>query len=121
MEEVKTCEAPQPETPSPAPSPTSPRSLFLAIPDAARVLGFSTEAFYQATSRHKDPLPHVVREIKLGSDSGPRPEVALADFCLKAQVVDLWNRLDQLGTGTVEVLEVKHGLPFQIVVPEVTA
>lgn len=60
MEEVKTCEAPQPEAPSPAPSPTSPRSLFLAIPDAARVLGFSTEAFYQATSRHKDPLPHVI-------------------------------------------------------------
>jgi hypothetical protein len=68
-----------------------------------------------------DPLPYVVREIKLGADSGPRPEVALADFCLKAQVVDLWNRLDQLGTGTVEVLEVKHGLPFQIAVPEVTA
>lgn len=68
-----------------------------------------------------DPQPHVVREIKLGADSGPRPEVVLADFCLKAQVVDLWNRLDQLGTGTVELLEVKHGLPFQIVIPEVTA
>ncbi|MBM3983855.1 MAG: hypothetical protein FJ304_27025 [Planctomycetes bacterium] len=68
-----------------------------------------------------DPLPHVVREIKLGADDKPRPEVALADFCLKAQVVDLWNRLDQLGTGTVELLEVKHGLPFQIVIPEVSA
>lgn len=68
-----------------------------------------------------DPLPHVVREIKLGGDNGPRPEVAIADFCLKAQVVDLWEKLDELGTGTVVSLEVKHGLPFQIVIPEVNA
>lgn len=68
-----------------------------------------------------DPAPHVVREIKLGADNKPRPEVTLADFCLKAQVVDLWEKLDQLGSGTIELLEVKHGLPFQIVIPEATA
>lgn len=60
MEEVKTCETCE-QAASAQPSPTSPSApLFVAIPEAARILGFATEAFYQATSRHKDPLPHVV-------------------------------------------------------------
>ncbi|MGQ9677527.1 MAG: hypothetical protein ACUVX1_17840 [Chloroflexota bacterium] len=35
-----------------------------------------------------DPPPRVVREVKFGSENGPRPEAAKGDFALKAQVRD---------------------------------
>ncbi len=60
------------------------------------------------------PLPRIVREVKFGGDNGPRPEAAAGDFKLKAQVVELFRELERLGDGTVEVLEVKHGLPFRL-------
>ena len=60
------------------------------------------------------PPPRVIRDIKLGSDSGPRSEVALEDFALREQVIDLFRHLDQIGTGEIEVLEVRAGLPFRI-------
>ncbi len=67
------------------------------------------------------PPPRVVREVKFGGDNGPRPELATDDFRLKAQVVDLFRELDRLGSGTVEALEVKHGLPFRLLVAEAIA
>ncbi len=67
------------------------------------------------------PPPRVVREVKFGGDNGPRPELATDDFRLKAQVVDLFRELDRLGDGTVEALEVKHGLPFRLLVAEALA
>jgi hypothetical protein len=63
-----------------------------------------------------DPMPRVVEEIKFGGDNGPRPEHDRADFQLKAQVVELFHQLDRLGSGSVEVLEVKHGLPFRMLI-----
>ncbi len=64
-----------------------------------------------------DPLPRIVREVKLAAaENGPRPEADNRDFLLKAQVVDLFGELDRLGTGTIELLEVKHGLPFRLFV-----
>ena len=68
-----------------------------------------------------DPPPRVVREIKFGGDNGPRPEVAKADFILKAQVRDLFAQLEALGDGVVECIEVKHGLPFKMTIVEVNA
>ena len=68
-----------------------------------------------------DPKPRVVREIKFGGENGPRPETVTADFRLKAQVVDLFRELDHLRDGTVEVLEIKHGLPFRVFVAEAAA
>jgi hypothetical protein len=67
------------------------------------------------------PPPRVVREVKFGGDNGPRPELATDDFRLKAQVVDLFRELDRLADGTVEALEVKHGLPFRLLVAEALA
>jgi hypothetical protein len=58
------------------------------------------------------PPPRVVQEIKFGNDCGPRPERKIADFALKAQVVELFQQLDRLGDGTIESLEVKNGLPL---------
>ena len=63
-----------------------------------------------------DPPPRVVREVKFGGENGPRPERDAANFYLKTQVVELFQYLDQLGDGTIEVLEVKHGLPFRMLV-----
>lgn len=62
------------------------------------------------------PLPKITREIKLGCASCPRPEMALEDFVLRAQVVDLFWHLDQVGTGQLDVLEIKDGLPFRVFV-----
>ena len=68
-----------------------------------------------------DPPPRVVREIKFPGDNGPRPEVGAGDFVLKSQVVELFKELDLLGDGTIAVLEIKHGLPFHMMVEETTA
>ena len=68
-----------------------------------------------------DPPPRVVREVKFGAENGPRPEVAKADFALKAQVRELLAQLEAMGDGVVRCIEVKHGLPFKMTVEEVTA
>ena len=65
--------------------------------------------------------PRVVRDVKFGGENGPRPESGLHDFALKAQVRELLEHLDAIGTGTIRTLEVKHGLPFRMQVEEVTA
>ena len=63
-----------------------------------------------------DPPPRVVREIKIGGDNGPRAEVRREDFVLKSQVTELFDHLRELGDGVVEVLEIKHGLPFRLLI-----
>lgn len=68
-----------------------------------------------------DPPPRVVREIKFGGENGPRPELGASDFVLKSQVVELFRCFDQLGNGTIDAIEVKHGLPFRMIVTEVAA
>ena len=68
-----------------------------------------------------DPPPRVVREIKFGGDNGPRPEVAKADFALKAQVCDLFVQLEALGNGVIPCIEIQRGLPFRMTVEEVCA
>ncbi len=68
-----------------------------------------------------DPPPRVIREIKFGGENGPRPELESEDFVLKAQVVDLLAQLDRLHNGTIDAIEVKHGLPFRAIIAEVPA
>lgn len=61
-----------------------------------------------------DPPPTIVREVKFGSENGPRHERSLPDFTLKTQIIELFDELDRLGDGVIEVLTVKHGLPFNM-------
>ena len=61
------------------------------------------------------PAPRLVQDIKLGGENGPRPELANADFVLKTQVAEFFDHLSRLGDGSVESIEVKHGLPFKLV------
>jgi hypothetical protein len=60
--------------------------------------------------------PRLVYEIKFGGENGPRPERNADDFQLKAQFIELFQCLDQFGDGTIEAVEVKHGLPFRMIV-----
>ena len=65
-----------------------------------------------------NPPPRVVREIKFGGENGPRPEAGSPDFALKSSVAELMHSLTQIGDGTIERLEVKHGVPFRMKVEE---
>jgi hypothetical protein len=60
-----------------------------------------------------EEAPLVVQEIKFGSASSGS-EADPAAYALKRQVVELFEFLDRLGTGTVRVLEIKGGLPFKV-------
>jgi hypothetical protein len=68
-----------------------------------------------------DPPPRIVREVKFGAENGPRPEAAKQDFALKAQVRDLFAQIEEIGDGVIHSLEVKHGLPFKMVIEEKAA
>lgn len=68
-----------------------------------------------------DPLPRIVREVKFAGDNSPRSEAEIGDFTLKRQVQDLLAQLDRIENGTVDVLIVKHGLPFSMQVAESTS
>ena len=67
------------------------------------------------------PPPYVVREFKLNSDDDADHELAAVDFELKLEVVRLFRRLDRLGDGMVESVEIKDGLPFKLAVEGVKA
>ena len=40
---------------------------------------------------------------------------------LKRQLVELFDLLDDYGDGVIEVLEIKHGMPFRMTVMEKAA
>ena len=65
-----------------------------------------------------EPIPpspsDVVRDIVFGKQNGPREVDASDDFILKAQAVEFFSYLDHLGDCVIELLVVKHGLPFQM-------
>ena len=60
------------------------------------------------------PPPYLIQDIKIGAESGPRPETLISDFHVKREVAEMFEHLRRLHNGTVEVLEVKHGLPFKL-------
>lgn len=61
-----------------------------------------------------DPPPEVMREVKFGSDATGPPPGRPEDFALKRQVVELLEHLDRLGDADIVRLEVRHGLPFRM-------
>lgn len=72
--------------------------------------------------RNGDPVSpaarQIVREIKFGGDNESRPEMSLHDFCLKSQLVKLFECFDRWPNCQIEVLVVKHGLPFHMCLRE---
>ena len=64
-----------------------------------------------------DPPPKVVKDIKIG-DNGARPELTRSDFALKGGVVELLQQLTETGDGSIELIEIRHGLPFRITIEQ---
>lgn len=65
-----------------------------------------------------DPPPSIVREIKFGGVNESRDEAALDDFELRQEAVALIESLDAIRDGVIDVLVVKHGMPFTMHVAE---
>jgi len=53
----------------------------------------------------------VVRSIRLEGENAPHPATDRDDTVLKASVVNLLQRLEEIGNGTVTVLRFGDGLP----------
>ncbi len=68
------------------------------------------------------PEPRTVREFKFcAAENGPRTELTVRDFVLKSQVVELFALLDDVRNGVIDLIEVKHGLPFRAFLSGATA
>jgi hypothetical protein len=63
-----------------------------------------------------NPPPRIVREVKFGGDNSPRPEREMQSFSLKSRLVELFRHLDGIASGEIALLEVKHGLPFRMLI-----
>jgi len=59
-----------------------------------------------------NPPPRIFREIKFGSENGPRPESTKENFSLKKEVVELFEQLKGLDNGSIERINIKAGIPF---------
>lgn len=97
------------------------RSLHLARQKLVRVMqqlgyGLIEGQHIRDGNPVQEPPPRMTREVKFGGDNGPRAEASLADFTLKPQVVELLMEFDRLGTGVIQAIEVKAGLPFRMLV-----
>jgi hypothetical protein len=63
--------------------------------------------------------PRLIQDIKLGGENSPRPELGLEDFVLRSTVVDMFDHFDRIRDGVIAMIEVRHGLPFRLVVERV--
>jgi len=57
----------------------------------------------------------LVIDLKLDAGDPPRPETNLADFALSQELVRLIERLDELVAATIELLEIRAGIPRRVV------
>jgi hypothetical protein len=62
-----------------------------------------------------DPAPVLLFDVKLDRSDPPRSETELPDFDLTQEAVRLMDRLDQMVTTTIELLEVRAGIPRRVV------
>jgi len=65
-----------------------------------------------------NPPPRILRNIKFGGENKPRPETTKQDFILKAKICDLFAHLEILGSGTINSLKIKEGLPVVMTIEE---
>ena len=65
-----------------------------------------------------DPMPRVLRSVKLGGDGAARPEIRTADFALKTELIEMLRQLDQLRDGVVHRVDIKNGLPISLLIEE---
>jgi hypothetical protein len=66
-----------------------------------------------------NPATRIIQDIKIGDDSWRgRSELESEDFLLRSSVIELFSHLARVGTGTVETIEVRHGLPLKITIDQ---
>lgn len=65
-----------------------------------------------------DPPPRIVREIKFGSETSPGVPADRSKSVPKRQVQELFDLMREVENGVIDVLEVRHGLPFRVVIAE---
>jgi len=58
--------------------------------------------------------PVSLADIQLDAEEQPRPELAIADFILCAEVCRLMSLLDRVGNGGISKIEVRAGIPRRI-------
>jgi len=63
-----------------------------------------------------NPPPLVLIDVKLDADEVPRPELELPDFELCSEVRRLIGQIHELGTGMIERIEVRAGIPRRVVI-----
>jgi hypothetical protein len=63
-----------------------------------------------------NPAPTVFVEVKLDSAEEPRPEIDLADFELRGELIRLLEQFDQLDDGSIERIDVRHGVPRRVLI-----
>jgi hypothetical protein len=61
-----------------------------------------------------DPRPRIIRRVKVDGENWSREEIHLADFELKNRVAVMVGTFHTIGTGMIQRIEVKHGLPLII-------
>src|SRR5260370_4810416 len=61
-----------------------------------------------------DPPPVMLRDLKLDSDEGPRPELALVDFVVSNEVLRLVRHLDEIKLGTVRRVKLRAAIPRRL-------
>lgn len=61
-----------------------------------------------------DPQPIFYHDFKFEAENGPRDELTLDDFVLKAKQLELFAYFDRLKNGFIRRLDFKGGLPFHM-------
>lgn len=79
-----------------------------------RAIGFGRiEALHVRSGQPlPDPPARMIREFKLG---GSDHQTDRSDYLNKRQVRELLALFEQIGDGVIDCIEVRHGLPFRVV------
>lgn len=73
---------------------------------------------FRAGEPEISPETVIEREFKLSGNTNPRPVPGKNDFELKNEIITLFAHLDRAAEGTIGKLDIKHGLPFQLLLWE---
>lgn len=61
-----------------------------------------------------DPLPVMVRDVKLDKMEEPRRELRLTDFMLSNEIMRLLSVLDEMHCGAIRLIEIRDGIPRRV-------
>jgi hypothetical protein len=65
-----------------------------------------------------DSPPRVIQPVKMGADNGPASQLGNLDCELKRCITELFDYLERIDHGTVELIEVRFGLPVQLMIEQ---